>query len=209
MGTYVLGRLLQFVPTLFVVSVVVFLMVRAIPGDAAYALLGPTAKPEQIAALRAEMGLDEPLWKQYLVWIEGVVRGDLGRSWINDFPVAELIRQKLPATVALAVGSMAIALFIAIPMGILPALRPGSWIARAAALYNGLMLAIPTFWLGVLLVLVVSLRFGWLPPSGYVPFREDPLQSLKLLILPSFTLGAYLSAIFARFLYTAINESLS
>ena len=155
------------------------------------------------------MGLDEPIWKQYLVWIEGVLRGDLGRSWINDFPVAELIRQKLPATVALAVGSMAIAVLIAIPMGILPALRPGSWIARLAALYNGLMLAIPTFWLGVLLVLVVSLRLGWLPPSGYVPFREDPLQSIKLLILPSFTLGAYLSAIFARFLHSAITETLS
>ena len=209
MGSYVFSRLLQFVPTLFVVSVVVFLMVRAIPGDASYALLGPTAKPEQIAALRAEMGLDEPIWRQYLVWIEGVLRGDLGRSWINDFPVADLIRQKLPATIVLAVGSMAIAVLIAIPMGILPALRPGSWIERVAALYNGLMLAIPTFWLGVLLVLVISLRLGWLPPSGYVPFGEDPVQSIKLLILPSFTLGAYLSAIFARFLHNAITETLS
>jgi peptide/nickel transport system permease protein len=209
MSTYILGRLVQFVPTLFVVSIVVFLMVRAIPGDAAYTMLGPTAKPEQIAAMRAEMGLDEPLWKQYLVWIEGVLRGDLGRSWINNFPVADLIKQKLPATIALAAGSMAIAVLIAVPMGILPALRPGGWIERAAALYNGLMLAIPTFWLGVLLVLVVSLRLGWLPPSGYVPFREDPLQSLKLLILPSFTLGAYLSAIFARFLHSAVSEALS
>ncbi|MCC2626450.1 MAG: binding-protein-dependent transport system inner rane component [Thermomicrobiales bacterium] len=209
MGSYVFNRLLQFVPTLFVVSVVVFLMVRAIPGDASYALLGPTAKPEQIAALRAEMGLDEPIWRQYLVWIEGVLHGDLGRSWINDFPVADLIRQKLPATIVLAVGSMAIAVLIAIPMGILPALRPGSWIERVAALYNGLMLAIPTFWLGVLLVLVISLRLGWLPPSGYVPFGEDPVQSIKLLILPSFTLGAYLSAIFARFLHNAMTETLS
>jgi peptide/nickel transport system permease protein len=209
MGSYILNRLLQFVPTLFVVSVVVFLMVRAIPGDAAHLMLGPTAKPEQIASLRAEMGLDEPLWTQYLVWIEGVLHGDLGRSWINNFPVAELIRQKVGATIALAVGSMLIAILIAIPMGILPALRPDSWFARVAALYNGLMLAIPTFWLGVLLVLVVSLRLGWLPPSGYVPFRENPLQSMKLLILPSFTLGAYLSAIFARFLNSAIGEVLS
>jgi peptide/nickel transport system permease protein len=208
MASYILNRLLQFVPTLFVVSVVVFLMVRAIPGDAAHLMLGPTAKPEQIASLRAEMGLDEPLWTQYLVWIEGVLHGDLGRSWINNFPVAELIRQKVGATIALAVGSMLIAILIAIPMGILPALRPDSWFARVAALYNGLMLAIPTFWLGVLLVLVVSLRLGWLPPSGYLPFRENPLQSMKLLILPSFTLGAYLSAIFARFLNSAIGEVL-
>lgn len=209
MGSYLFNRLLQFIPTLFVVSVVVFLMVRAIPGDAALVLLGPTAKPEQVVALREQMGLDEPLWRQYLIWIAGVFRGDLGKSWINGFPVAELIRQKLPATVALAVGSLAVAILIAIPMGALPALRPDGWIQRVAALCNGLMLAIPTFWLGVLLVLVVSLRLRWLPPSGYVAFTEDPLQAIKLLILPSLTLGAYLSAIFARFLSSAISEVLA
>jgi peptide/nickel transport system permease protein len=209
MGSYILGRLLQFIPTLFVVSIIVFLMVRAIPGDPAHILLGPTARPEQIELLRASMGLNEPIWTQYLRWIEGVARGDLGRSWINNFPVAELIRQKLPATVALSIGSMVVALLIALPLGILSALRPGSWIDRVAGLYNGLMLAIPTFWLGVLLVLVVSLRLGWLPPSGYVPFSEDPLGAIKLLLLPSLTLGAYLSAIFARFLRTAMEEVLA
>jgi peptide/nickel transport system permease protein len=209
MASYLLGRFLQFVPTLFVVSVVVFLMVRAIPGDPAHIMLGPTARPEQIEALREQMRLNDPIWTQYLHWIEGVLRGDLGKSWINDFPVSELIRQKLPATLALALGSMAVALAIAIPLGILPALRPGGWIERVAALYNGLVLAVPTFWLGVLLVLVVSLRLGWLPPSGYVPFSEDPLGAIKLLILPSLTLGAYLSAIFARFLRAAIGDALA
>jgi peptide/nickel transport system permease protein len=209
LASYILGRLLQFIPTLFVVSIVVFLMVRAIPGDPAHILLGPTARPEQIEALRASMGLDEPIWTQYLWWIEGVLRGDLGRSWINNFPVAELIRQKLPATIALAVGSMTVAVLIAFPLGILSALRPGSWIDRFTGLYSGLMLAIPTFWLGVLLVLVVSLRLGWLPPSGYVPFSEDPLGAIRLLLLPSLTLGAYLSAIFARFLRTAMGEVLA
>jgi peptide/nickel transport system permease protein len=209
MGSYILGRLLQFIPTLFVVSVVVFLMVRAIPGDPAHIMLGPTARPEQIEALRVQMGLDKPIWTQYLWWIEGVLRGDLGRSWINNFPVADLIRQKLPATIALSLGSMAVALLVAIPLGVLPALHPASWVARFAALYNGLMLSIPTFWLGVLLVLVVSLRLGWLPPSGYVPFSENPLGAVRLLILPSFTLGAYLSAIFARFLRAAIADTLA
>lgn len=209
MAAYILSRLLQVVPTLFVVSVVVFLMVRAIPGDPAHILLGPTAKPEQIAALREQMRLNEPLWTQYLLWIEGVLRGDLGRSWINNFPVAELIRQKLPATLALAIGAMTVALLIATPLGIIPALRPGGWVDRFAALYNGLVLAIPTFWLGVLLVLVVSLRLGWLPPSGYIPFTENPLGAIKLLILPSLTLGAYLSAIFARFLRAAIGDAMA
>jgi peptide/nickel transport system permease protein len=208
-ASYILGRLLQVIPTLFVVSVVVFLMVRAIPGDPAHILLGPTARPEQIELLRASMGLNEPIWTQYLWWIEGVLRGDLGRSWINNFPVAELIRQKLPATVALAVGSMTVALLVAFPLGIFSALRPGSWVDRFTALYTSLMLAIPTFWLGVLLVLVVSLRLGWLPPSGYVAFSEDPLGAVKLLLLPSLTLGAYLSAIFTRFLRTAMADVLA
>jgi peptide/nickel transport system permease protein len=200
--------LLQFVPTLVLVSIVVFLMVRAIPGDAAHVLLGPTAKPQQIAALRNEMGLDKPIWDQYLIWVKGLLHGDLGRSWINDYPVAKLIRQKVPATVALAIGSILVALVIAIPVGILSALRTGSWFDRAASLYCGLMLAVPTFWLGVLLVLVVSLKLKWLPPSGYVPFTQHPVQSAKLLLLPSITLGVYLSAIFARFLRASVTEAL-
>ncbi|MEA2514676.1 MAG: peptide/nickel transport system permease protein [Thermomicrobiales bacterium] len=208
MASYALGRVLQFVPTLVLVSIVVFLMVRAIPGDAAHVLLGPTAKPQQIAALRDEMGLDKPIWEQYLIWVKGIARGDLGRSWINNYPVAKLIEQKVPATVALAIGSLLVALGVAIPVGIISALRAGSWFDRLASLYNGLMLAIPTFWLGVLLVLVVSLKLKWLPPSGYVPISEQPLQSAKLLLLPSLTLGVYLSAIFARFLRTSVAETL-
>ena len=199
MGRYVVGRLLQFAPTLALVSVVVFAMVRAIPGDPAHALLGPTAKPEQIAALRTEMGLDRPLWVQYGIWLGRVLRGNLGNSWINDYPVMALIGLKLPATLALALGALFVGIGIAIPVGVLSALRAGTWLDRGASLYNGLGLGIPTFWLGILLVLVFSLRLKWLPPSGYVPFTTDPVGSLKLLVLPSVTLGVYLSAIFARF----------
>jgi peptide/nickel transport system permease protein len=209
MGTYATSRLVQFVPTLILVSIVVFLMVRAIPGDAAHVLLGPTARPEQIEALRHDMGLDQPIWRQYVIWVRGVLTGDMGRSWINNYPVSLLIWQKLPATISLAVGSLLVALVVSIPVGVLSALRPGSWFARGAALYNALMLAIPTFWLGVLLVLVVSLRLGWVPPSGYVPIAEDPVRALKLLALPCITLGVYLSAIFARFLRSAVTDVLS
>jgi peptide/nickel transport system permease protein len=208
MASYVANRLLQFIPTFFLVSVVVFLMVRAIPGDAAHVLLGPTATQDQIFALRTEMGLDRPIWIQYGIWIKGVGRGDLGRSWINDYPVAKLIRQKLPATIALAIGAILVALLIAVPFGVLSALRSGTWIDRILSFYSSLLLAIPTFWLGVLLVLAFSLKLKWLPPSGYVPFTQHPIQSLKLLLLPSITLGAYLSAIFARFLKSSIAESL-
>jgi peptide/nickel transport system permease protein len=208
MASYAAGRLLQLVPTLFFVSVVVFLMVRAIPGDAAHLLLGPQAQPEQVVALRKEMGLDQPVWVQYRIWIGNVLQGDLGNSWINGFPVASLIRLKLPATIALTLGSLIVALVIAIPVGVLSALRPGSWIDRGASLYCALGLGVPTFWLGILLVLTFSLRLKWLPPSGYVPITQDVLASLKMLILPSITLGVYLSAIFARFTKASILEVL-
>jgi peptide/nickel transport system permease protein len=183
-------------------------MVRAIPGDAAPVLLGPTAQPEQIEALREKLGLDEPIWTQYLVWIEDVLQGDLGQSWINGYSVTGLIRLKLSATIALAVGSLLVALLIALPLGIFSALKPGSWIDRLASFYCALGLGIPTFWLGILLVLAFSLRLKWLPPSGYVPLSDDPAASLKMLILPSITLGVYYSAIFARFTKTSILEVL-
>lgn len=206
MGPYLLGRVTQFVPTLFLVSVLVFLMVRAIPGDAAHVLLGPTAKPEQIVALREEMGLDRPAWEQYRRWAGGVLRGDLGNSWINGQAVAGLIALKLPATLALATGALIVALLIAIPVGVLAALRVGSWVEGAASAYIALGLGLPSFWLGILLVLVFSLRLGWLPPSGYVPFGDDPVASLKALLLPSFTLGVYFSAILSRFLKSSILD---
>lgn len=208
MASYAARRLLQFVPTLVLVSIVVFLMVRAIPGDAAHVLLGPTAQPKQIAALRVEMGLDKPIWVQYWIWVKGVLHGDLGRSWINNYPVAKLIDQKLPATMALAIGALLVALAIALPVGIASALHAGHRFDQVASLFTGLMLAIPTFWLGVLLVLVISLKLKWLPPSGYTPFTADPIGSAKLLLLPSVTLGVYLAAIFARFLRASVVEAL-
>jgi peptide/nickel transport system permease protein len=208
MASYAVGRVAQFIPTLLLVSIVVFLMVRAIPGDAAHVLLGPTAKPEQIVALRKQMGLDRPIWYQYWTWVTGVLRGDFGRSWINDYPVAKLIRQKIPATLTLAIAAMIFALAVSIPLGILSAIKTGSWIDRLVSLYTSLTLAIPTFWLGVLLVLVVSLHLKWVPPSGYVPVLDDPVQGIKLILLPAITLGAYLSSIFTRFLRSSVTEIL-
>jgi peptide/nickel transport system permease protein len=207
-ASYAAGRLLQLVPTLFFVSVIAFLMVRAIPGDPAPMLLGPQAQPEQVDALRKKMGLDRPIWVQYRVWISDVFHGDLGHSWINGYSVASLIRLKLPATIALAIGTLVVALAVAIPVGILSALRVGSWFDRIASLYCALGLGVPTFWLGILLVLAFSLRLKWLPPSGYVPITEDPLSGLKVLILPSITLGVYYSAIFARFIRSSMLDVL-
>lgn len=208
MATYAARRLAQFVPTLLVVSILVFAMVRAIPGNPAQVLLGPQAPPEQVEALEESMGLNQPVWSQYGIWISDILRGDLGNSWINRFPVAKLIQMKVGATVALALGSLFVAIMIAVPVGILGALRAGSRLERVTSLYTSVALGVPTFWLGILLILAFSLRLKWLPPSGYVPFTEDPASSLKMLILPSVTLGVYLSAIFARFIKAAMLEVL-
>ena len=206
MFSYVLGRLAQFIPTMIVVSIVVFLMVRAIPGDAASVLLGPTAKPEQIEVLRERMGLNLPIWDQYRLWIGRVLTGDLGNSWINGQPVSSLIAMKLPATISLAVSAMLVALLLAIPVGVLSAVWRGSWIDRAASTYMALGVGVPSFWLGILLVLVFSLWLGWLPPSGFVPITEDPSTALKSLLLPSLTLGVYFSAVLSRFTRTSILD---
>lgn len=208
MAPYAMTRVAQFLPTLALVSIIVFLMVRAIPGDAAHVLLGPTAKPEQIEAIRDEMGLEQPIWTQYGIWLGDVLTGDLGNSWINGQGVASLIKLKLPSTLALALGAVIVAMMIAIPVGVLAALRQGSWVERAASAYMALGLGIPSFWLGILLVLVFSLRLGWFPPSGYVPFTDDPVASVRALVLPSVTLGIYFSAVLSRFMKASILEAL-
>lgn len=208
MLVFALRRCAQSIPTLFFVSIAVFLLVRAIPGNAADVLLGPQATPEQTAALSKELGLDRPIWVQYGIWIRDVAQGDFGRSWINDFPVSTLVRRNLTATVQLAAVSLTLALLVAFPVGILGALRPGGLIGRLTKTYTVLAIGIPSFWLGLLLVLLVSLRLHWLPPSGYVPPSEDFWQWLKLIALPAITLAVYVSAVLARFIRASILEVL-
>ena len=208
MLVFVIRRCAQAIPTLIGVSIVVFLLVRAIPGNAADVLLGPQATSEQTAALTSQMGLDRPIWVQYGIWIEDVVRGNLGRSWINDFPVSTLVWRNLVATMQLALVSLALALLIAFPIGIVGALRPGGVLGRATRAYTILAIGIPSFWLGILLVLLVSLRLQWLPPSGYVAPTADFWQWLKLISLPAITLAVYVSAVLARFIQASILETL-
>ena len=203
---YVIRRLVQVVPVLLFASVAVFLMVYLVPGDPVLAVLGGEARPEQVEAMRKEMGLDRPLVVQYGRWLGRVVRGDLGVSFINSYPVWSLIGLKLPATLALSVGALTVALAISLPLGILAAVRQGSWVDRLAVGFTALGLSVPTFWLGVLLVLLFSLRLQWLPASGYVPLFTRPALSLQHLLMPSFTLGIAIAAILTRFVRTAMLE---
>jgi peptide/nickel transport system permease protein len=205
---YLCRRVLQFLPVLVVASVSVWLMIYLIPGDPALSLLGPDATPDQLRRTRIQMGLDRPLPVQYALWLGRAAHGDLGVSYLNGLPVTTILAQRIPVTFQLTVGALAVALLIAGPLGIASAVRPRSFLARVMTGYNALAMAVPTFWLGILLVLFFGLYLRWLPTSGFVPLWEDPGRALRFMLLPAFTLGAYVSAVLARFVRAALLETL-
>jgi len=204
MARFAASRILQAIPTMIIVSMLVFGLIRMAPGDPAAMQMGrEAAKPEnlpKLEALREEMGLTKPIPVQYLYWIQDLAQGDFGNSLKNKRPTIDLFMQKLPATLELVIGATIFALLLAVPLGVLAAIKRGSLIDRAAMGFVSAGLAVPGFWLGLTLILIFSVRLGWLPASGYVPFREDPAENIKRLILPSITLGTYLAATLMRFL---------
>jgi peptide/nickel transport system permease protein len=207
-GAYVAGRLIQAIPVMFLTSVIVFLLIRAIPGDPALLLAGQSATEQQVDALRQRFGLDEPLVQQYVSWVGRMVHGDLGTSYVSNRPISELILSRIPATLHLAVGALLVMVIFGMPLGILGAIRPNSIFSRVTGLANALLIAVPSFWLGILLVLFFAVSLDWLPASGYVPIWKDPVDSITHLILPSLTLGAYGTAVIIRFLNASIRETL-
>lgn len=213
MARYSAGRIVQAIPTLFIVSMMVFGLIRMAPGDPAAMRMGrEAAKPEnlpKLEALREEMGLNEPVPVQYVLWLKDLATGDFGDSLKNRKPTIELFAQKLPATLQLVIGAMIFALVVAFPLGILAAVKRGSLVDRAAMGFVSAGLAIPGFWFGLTLILIFSVRLRWLPASGYVPFTEDPVENIKRLIMPSITLGTYLAATLMRFLRSDMIEVLA
>src|SRR5258708_17836232 len=186
---FVVRRMVVLVPTLLVVSVLIFSLQQLLPGDAAVALAGEEHDPAAVAAIRARYHLDRPLPVQYGLRLGRVLRGDFGESLRSRIPVRELLAWKLPVTIELAVCSMAIALLIGIPAGIVSAVRKGTVVDAAANLLALSGLSVPHFWLGIMLILLFAVRLGWLPASGYVPPWEDLKANLTTIILPSFVLG--------------------
>lgn len=209
MARYIASRLLQAIPVLFLASLLVFSLIRFIPGDPVYAILGENARPTEITAMRAKMGLDKPVAVQYVIWIGQVLRGDLGLSQINKYPVSELLWIKARASMELAVGAMVVAALLALPIGTLSAVNRGSSYDRLLTVITSVFYAVPTFWLGILLVTFVSLRWGLVPPSGRVDPGADFVRFFKLLILPSITLGVPTAAVLSRFLKTSLLEVLN
>lgn len=206
---YIIQRLLTTVAVLLGVTFAVFLIVQLVPGDPARVILGVQANEENVAALRERLGLNRPFFVQYGSWLWNAVQGDLGKSLITGQEVTPQILQRLPATLQLAAVALLIGVLIALPAGVISALRPGSTLDVTTTLISQIGVTIPDFWLGILLVLAFSLGLGWLPPSGYTPFRESPLDWLQHMILPAATAGVISAAIQTRFVRSAMLEVLN
>ena len=209
MGKYALRRLVQMIPVLFLVSVAVFAIIHLIPGNPAEIIAGPNATDAQLAALNRQYGLDQPLWAQYGYWLRNVLSGNLGYSYINNFPVSKLLALRIPATVELAIASALIGALIAFPLGIVGALKPGSVLDFLSTLFSALSFAVPGFWLAILLILLFSLQWQLLPPSGRPDFWQQPVEHLKALVMPALTLGVAMAAKLTRYLRSAMLDTLS
>ena len=186
------------IPTLVIASMIIFALQQLLPGDTATALSGEGADPQAIAFLRAQYHLDQPLPVRYGFWAAGVLHGDLGESIRLQQPVFDLLRQKLPVTLELAFLAMLVAVAIGVPMGIVSAVKRGTWadtFANGVALWG---LSVPNFWLGILLILLFSVQLGWLPASGYVSPFDSLGQNLRAMAMPAFVLGNAIAAIMMR-----------
>jgi peptide/nickel transport system permease protein len=206
---YLANRLMSVIPTLFVVSVVVFGLQQMLPGDAATALAGEEMDAQVIAQIRKAYHLDQPIVVQYGLWLGGVLQGDLGQSLRNHVAVTRLIGEKLPATALLSVMAMAWALVIGVPTGIVAALRKGLWLDHLANVVGLAGLSVPPFWLGLMLILFVSVKLGLLPASGYVSPFQDPRAALESLAMPSFVLGMSVAAVMMRHTRSAMVTSMA
>ena len=209
---YLLRRTGLSLALLFVVATILFFSIHLLPGDPVLLILGGDAAqptPEQIATVRAKLGLDKPLWLQYVTWLERVIRGDLGRSLVDDRPVARDLANRLPRTLQLVVPATLIATALGVPLGMFAARRRGRLADPLASSTALLGFSMPVFVVGMLLVALFSITLGWLPPTGYVPFGEDPLGFLRHLILPAVALAAAPMAITMRMTRSSFLEQSS
>ena len=198
MLSFIGRRLLIAIPTILLISIFVFFLQKLLPGDPVLALAGEDRNPEILEFLREKYRLNDPLYMQYFHWIGKALQGDLGMSLRTRQPVLELLGQKLPVTLQLATMALIIAVMIGIPAGIISAYHKGTWIDWLANIVALSGLSVPNFWLGIMMILLVSVKLGWLPASGYQPFFEDPLQSIRTMLMPAFVLGTGLAATLMR-----------
>lgn len=204
----IVKKLLMMIPIVIMVSIILFLLLKALPGDAAMVAGGEFATDADIEAAREAMGLNKPLYMQYLDWLWGILHGDFGNSLLTGSPIVDKVVQRFPATMELAILSMIVAIIIAVPLGIISAVYRNSVWDTLSSILSVVGIAMPSFWLGMLLIILFSLTLGWLPASGYTPFFEDPIKSLRYMILPAFSIGASFAATTMRQTRNALLEVL-
>jgi len=209
MGSFLLRRLAMIVPTLFFVSILIFGLQQLLPGDPALVMAGEDRSPEAVEAIRQRYHLDKSIPEQYARWMLGVFQGDLGQSMRINLPVADLVREKLPVTIQLAVMAIVIAVAIGIPAGILSAVKKDSAWDYAANVFALWGLSTPNFWLGIMLILLFSVALGWLPASGFVSPAEDFWTSIATTIMPAFVLGNAIAAVLMRHTRSAMLQVMS
>jgi peptide/nickel transport system permease protein len=205
---YILERIVLTLPTLLAMTVFVFLLIRLVPGDPVRSMLGFRATPANVATVRHQLHLDEPLLQQYWNWLTGLLHGDLGRDFISHAPLSTLLAQALPVTLELTLLSMGLAVAVGVPLGVMAGSGRGP-IRHLADGFVILGVSIPDFWLGTLLVLLFAATLSLLPPSGYVPFTSDPVSNLRYMALPVLTLAVGEAAYILRTTRGAMQETLA
>jgi peptide/nickel transport system permease protein len=202
MTQYIIRRLLQMIPITLGILTLIFSLIHLIPGDPAVQIAGEGARPQDIENVRKALGLDQPLWKQYVTYLKNLAKGDLGRSFRTGESVAQEIKVRYPATMQLAFGAMLVALLVAFPLGVISAIYRNSWIDNVARFFALIGVSMPSFWFGPLLIIAFAINREWFPVSG----REAGLRSL---VLPSVTMGLALAAILTRMIRVSLAEELN
>ena len=208
MGRFVLSRIGQTLAVLFTVSVIIFALMRMIPGDPVLMRLGDDFTQEAYDRLRADLGFDRSIVTQYFIWIRGVLSGDLGVSYINQERVARLVLEAFIPTLTLVVASLIVGIAIAVPSGIVAAMRKDSPWDYGSMGFAIFVYSMPSFWKGIILIWIFSVHLGWFPAMGYVPPWTDPAQGFWRLVLPAVTLGTFFSGLVARIIRSSLLEVL-
>jgi peptide/nickel transport system permease protein len=201
-------RLFSAVPVLLIVSLITFAMIHLIPGDPAAAIAGMSATPEQIANVRRDLGLDQPLLSQLLHWYGNLARGDLGRSLLLGIPVLTATLQRLPVTLALSAYALVLTLLLGLFSGIVAALKQNTWIDQAAMIFAMLGISLPNFYLGLLMIILFGVDLRWLPTGGYIPLSRDPIGWLATSTMPAISLALLLAGLLARITRSTMLEVL-
>jgi peptide/nickel transport system permease protein len=206
---FLLTRLVLLVIGLVIATALIFFTLRVLPGDVAQVIAGTQSTPEQVAAIREELGLNVPVPVQYVEWVGGIVRGDLGTSLVTGTPVGEELAEKAAVTVPLALMSLVIALLVSVPFGVLAALRRNTAAGTAFAVTAQALAAVPVVWAGMILVIVFAVWLGWLPPQGFPRSGwDDPGDAIRALLLPALTIGVVEGAVLLRFVRSATLEAI-